>query len=82
MSSVLKLELPRMAEPQFRILIGDGNVFSPLSHQPVLRTVTEAKATARAHLEERRKVEGTTLPLQARVEETLADGSVVRHVVV
>ena len=30
-----------MAEPKFKILIGSGGTFTPLSHQPALETLDE-----------------------------------------
>lgn len=39
-----------MAEPKFKILIGSGGTFTPLSHQPVLETLDEARDEAKAEL--------------------------------
>jgi hypothetical protein len=68
-----------MPEPQFKIIIGSGDWGSPLASQPTFRTLEEAQEAAREYLERQRQVGGTGMPLRAVIEETTADGSVLKH---
>ena len=71
-----------MAEPRFKILIGSGATFSPLSHQPVLETLDEAKDEARAELTRQLAMDVSDLDLRAIVEAlrpTFCGGSILRR---
>ena len=68
-----------MAESQFKVVVGPGDWGSPLTYEPTFETLEEAKEGAREYLAEQRRTGGTGLPLNARIEETRADGTVVTH---
>jgi hypothetical protein len=68
-----------MAEPRFKILIGSGGTFTPLSHQPALETLDEAKDEAKAELARQLAKDWSDLNIRAIVEETHDDGTHERH---
>jgi hypothetical protein len=68
-----------MPEPQFKILIGSADWGSPLSSQPTFKTLEEAQEAAREYLERQRQVGGPGASLRAIIEETAADGSILKH---
>jgi hypothetical protein len=68
-----------MAEPKFKILIGSGGTFTPLSHQPALETLDEAKDEANAELARQLAKDVSDLDPRALVEEAHDDGTYEWH---
>ena len=66
-----------MATPKFKIVIGNGDWGCPMADQPNFETLEEAQAAARGYLSRQREAGGTAP--RTTIEETTADGSILKH---
>jgi len=66
-----------MATPKFKIVIGGGDWGGPMADQATFETLEEAQAAAREYLARQRDVGGTAP--RTIIEETTADGSILKH---
>jgi hypothetical protein len=68
-----------MPDSEFKIVTGGGDWGSPLANEATFQSLDEAQAAAREYLTSQRQPGGSGVPLRVSIEETRADGSVVRH---
>ena len=68
-----------MADPVFKVVAGARDWGSPLSAQPVFKTLEEARTAAHEYVEEQKRAGGPTALGRVVIEETKADGSTVTY---
>jgi hypothetical protein len=68
-----------MPDSGFKIVTGGGDWGSPLASESTFDSLEEAQAAAQEYLTRQRQAGGPGVPLRVSIEETQADGSVVKH---